>query len=313
MTTPSAPSFNSTEPRLIAIYGPTASGKSLVAEWLAGELDAQLIAVDACTVYRGFDIGTNKPSQPELYKLLSIKEPHEQYGVGEFIEAIMPLLGEYFARRRNVVLVGGTMYYLRALLDGFTKLYPEPNPELRENLNKIFAEKGIAALQRILYEKDPASVSRIDMQNPVRIIRAIERAESKAQPLSFTLPPFSVLKLGINPNPDRLKSQIERRTKQLLEKGWVEEVRALLDRGIEASSPAFRAIGYDTVAQYVWGNISYEQMEESIITETVRYAKRQRTWMRKERNLQVIEPEDSIDQLSETLKNTIFDLIGHNK
>ncbi|MER3495692.1 MAG: hypothetical protein C4320_02025, partial [Armatimonadota bacterium] len=217
--------------------------------------------------------GTGKPEHHDRYHLLDFKPPEEPYGAGEFVRLARVILEEAFPAGRSVVVVGGTGLYIRALFEEYADLSPLPPPELRAELTAL----PLCELVSRLREQAPDLAARTDLGNPVRVSRALERLA--APPVErFTLPPFRKLKIALDP-PD-LPERVRSRVRQMLDSGWREEVASLTDRGVSLDAPAFRAIGYRDVAT---GN--YGTLEEAVVSLTLRYAKRQRTWLRSEPNL----------------------------
>jgi tRNA dimethylallyltransferase len=266
-------------PKLIAIMGPTASGKSDVAEGIATELDTELISADAFQIYRGFDIGTNKPIAPEQYHLINIRDPHEGFGVGEFAIEASRILSEAHGRGKNVVIVGGTGFYIRALLEKFDNLLPEPSPDLRYKIGSLDLTDALRELDALAPE------AKVDRQNPVRVRRALERALTPGEPVRITYPPFEIKKFAISVETPTIDAKIRVRTLELLESGWISEVENLLNQGVTTDTPAFRAIGYSEVVQFLHGELTFDIMLKKIVLETRRYAKRQRAWLRSEPSL----------------------------
>ncbi len=259
--------------------GPTASGKSDLAEAIAGEWHALLVNADAFQAFRMFDIGTGKPKDRGRYELLDFKAPEENYGVGEFVRLTLPLLEGAFSSGRDVVLVGGTGFYIRALLESYDGLAPQPDPALRARLMSEERDLGLEALVARL----PSEVAaRTDLKNPVRVRRALERLEGPP-PEGFTLPPFRIAKLGLVPEDS--SERIERRVDEMLRAGWPEEVEGILRAGIPVEAPAFRAIGYREIATALQRGEPPQKVREVVTLETIRYAKRQRTWLRSEPRL----------------------------
>ena len=293
-------------PLLLGIMGPTASGKTDLAENLADELDAELINADAFQVYRGMDIGTAKPDDSGRYHLIDIKSPRDGFGVGEFVRLSYELLDKSFKQNHNVVVVGGTGLYIRALFEQYDDLAEAPDPELRQEIANLTLEVALEHLGRL----DPIAVQTIDIQNPIRVRRALERAHGPKQRFSANLPPFQKLKLGILPNVIKTESQIEVRTRLMVQNGWIDEVERLLANGFGPDDPGFRAIGYRAIARHVTGEIELEEAIATTIAETKRYAKRQRSWLRSEPNLGLLDP--SSDVLAQA-KSRIFELVARSE
>lgn len=271
------------DPWLIAVMGPTGSGKSELAEALADRLDAQLINADAFQVYRGLDIGTNKPAARERYALLDILDPTENFGVGEWVRLALPILERCFAEGRSVVAVGGTGLYIRALFEEYADMMGAPDPEVRRQVAAWREEEGLEGLLRRL---EPHGISEgLDPLNPVRVGRALERALAKSPGESFSLPPFIKKKFGIQVPVETLAKTIVARTGNFVQNGWVAEVGSLRRQGIGEDAPAMRAIGYRSLLQYLDGNVESEEVVAQIVRDTMQYAKRQRTWLRSEPDL----------------------------
>ena len=278
-------------PLLIAVMGATASGKTPLAERLAKALDAQLINADAFQVYRGLDIGTAKPTDKSKYHLLDIKHPTEEFGVGEFVGLAAQILSELFAKGRNAVVVGGTGLNIRALFQGYSEMRPLPDPELRQELTEIQSREGMEGLAKRLREADPAAASKVDLKNPARVRRALEKAIDPRPSIKLELPPFHKVKVALDPSAEALSQRIHQRVGAMVQNGWVEEVRRLMGEGIPKSAPGLRAIGYRALYGHLEGIMALDAALEGIRTETRQYAKRQRTWLRSEPNLRVLEGE----------------------
>jgi tRNA dimethylallyltransferase len=268
------------QPLLIAIMGPTASGKTPLAEALARELQAELINADAFQVYRGMDIGTAKPARKHLYKLLDLKDPPEPFGLGEWVSMAQAELDACYGLGRNVLVVGGTGLYIRALFEEYAALADAPDSELRARLNAT----DIDELRRTLRKDHPEIAAQTDLANPVRVRRAIERLQvPRSEPI--VLPPFKKMKLAVNPSAPDLESRIGRRIAEMVHNGWVQETEELRQRGFRRDDPGLRAIGYRTLWDHLERKISLEEAIATVIADTRRYAKRQRTWLRTEPNL----------------------------
>lgn len=288
--------MNESCPRLIAVMGTTASGKTVLAEALADRFDAQLINADAFQVYRGMDIGTAKPVQKERYSLLDLKDPDEGFGVGEWVLAARDVLTRLWSENRSAVIVGGTGLYVRALLQRYGALQPSPDPELRRRLEKQEAEQGLESLLSDLAKLDPEAAATVDPKNPVRVRRALERALTPSAPLSLDLPPFRVTKLAVQVPREVLNEKIAQRANDMVQNGWVQEVNDLRDNGFRPENPGFRALGYRQLFDYLDGKVGLQEAMATTIAATRQYAKRQRTWLRSEPELAMLpeEPEPEI-------------------
>jgi len=253
-----------------------------LAERLAERLDAVPISADAFQIYRGLDIGTAKPDDAERYRLLDIKEPHEDFGVGEWVGLACAELRSLWKERRSAILVGGTGLYCRALLEGYTALMPPPGEGLREVLRHREEVEGAKSIQEELRRLAPEVADRTDMRNPVRVKRALERVHTKGEPIRFKLPPYRRLKVRLDPPVEELNARIADRVLKMMHNGWVQEVARLRGCGVARSAPSMRAIGYGALWDHLDGRATLEESIDRIIAETRRYAKRQRTWLRKE-------------------------------
>ena len=286
-------------PPAIFIMGPTASGKTGLALELARHFPCEIISVDSALVYRGMDIGTAKPSTEELaavpHHLIDVIDPAESYSAARFREDALRLMGEITGRGKLPLLVGGTMLYYRALEQGLSDL-PEADVRLRKALEEQMETQGLEALHQRLKEVDPESASRIKPTDPQRILRALEVYELTGSPLSEHYAkqerdplPYRVLRIALIPS-DRglLHQRIEKRFDQMLQQGFVDEVRHLYTRGdLDDTMPAIRAVGYRQVWQYLEGEWDYDTMRHKGIVATRQLAKRQLTWLRSMEGLEI--------------------------
>lgn len=270
-------------PRLVAVMGPTASGKSALAEGLADLWGAVLINADAFQAYRGLDIGTAKPDRRDRYQLLDVKDPTETYGAGEFVDRAYPILVEAFGQGRHVVVVGGTGLYLRALFEEYDTMAEAPDPVVRARLNHLHETAGLAPLVEELVARAPEVAAALDLRNPARVKRALERLDLPRTE-GKRLPPFRKGKFVIVTEPAQLNEQIAYRAQKMVQNGWLEEVRRLKNAGLSVDAPGLRAIGYREWYRVLNGELSRDDAMANVVLETRRYAKRQRTWLRSEPN-----------------------------
>ena len=286
---PQEPRSESREPLMIAVMGETSSGKTALAEELAEDLHAQLINADTFQSYRGMDIGTAKSENKDKYELIDIKDPDEQFGVGEWVQLAAHVLKPLHTLKRSAVVVGGSGLNIRALFEGYDAMASAPDPELREALNNRFVQEGLASLVAELLEKDPAAANAVDLKNPVRVTRALERVLSPNPPIRFEIPPFRKVKFAIRHSVETINKRIHDRTEQMIQNGWINEEDALRERGYGPNAPGFRAHGYRELWRVLEGQLGLEDAVESIISQVRRYAKRQRTWLKTEPGLIVLE------------------------
>lgn len=278
--------------------GPTASGKSALAEAIASTLDAQLVNADAFQVYRGLDIGTAKPTDKGRYELVDILEPTESFGLGAFIARAMAVLEDCYKVGKSVVVVGGTGLYIRGLFEEYASMGAKPDLSVRSRYEQMEFELGIEALAQLLKSRSPEVAESTDLRNPVRVRRALERLDSPPS-IPHRLPGFTKRKLAINPPTEILDGRIRRRVLAMLEQGWVDEVQRQVLRGIPLDAPGMRAIGYREIATRLTEGTPLEGLEEELTLRTRQYAKRQRTWLRSEPNLYQLRSEDSEAQYDE--------------
>lgn len=278
--------------------GPTGSGKTELAERIADLTGAQLINADAFQIYRGLTIGTAKPDDPSRYLLVDVLAPQEPFGVGEFVTQASEHLAQIYEQGRSAILVGGTGLYVRALFEEYADMAPLPDPDLRSRLEAALASGGVDTLFQELERLDPNAAKVVDRYNPVRVRRAIERHYSPNR-LEFSLPPFRKFKVSLAPPIDVLHGYIERRLDRMLSKGWDTEVEHLRSAGVTLSAPAMRAIGYATIWRYLDGEIELEEARERILIEMKQYAKRQRTWLRREPSLRQLAHKEPARDLAE--------------
>jgi len=290
------------EPALVVVLGPTAVGKSRVAVDLALRLGGEVISGDSIQVYRGFDIGTDKPG-PEArrgvpHHLIDIVESEVQYTATDFVRDALAAARAIAARGRLPIVAGGTGLYLKALLEG---LFPDPgrDPEVRAALEAEARAKGLEALFRRLETADPEYARKIRGRDRVRIIRALEVLETTGRPISDhfreTRSPVegrTVIRTGLSLEREELRRRIEERVERMYARGLIEEVRSLLTRGIPESAPPFRALGYNHVLRLLRGELSREEAVALTKTETRQYAKRQMTWFRKMAGVAWFSPDD---------------------
>ncbi len=272
-------------PFLIAIMGPTGAGKTHVAEKLADSIGAELLNADAFQIYRGFDIGTSKPKDAGRYHLINIRGPKESFGAGEFCSLSMQILESAFERGRDVVVVGGTGFYVRALFEEYENMKSEPDPALRQMLMKQEREKGVEFMAAELIRLQPDAAEMVDAKNPVRVRRALERALTLAGTIEVKLPAFKKAKFVLNWNTEQLDARLSRRVDEMFDEGWSAEVAGLLEAGVTKDVPAMRAIGYHNIIELLEGKVAESEARAQITLNTRQYAKRQRTWLRSEPNV----------------------------
>jgi tRNA dimethylallyltransferase len=289
-------------PNLIIVLGPTGVGKSRTAVDLALRFRGEIINADSIQVYRGFDIGTDKPTAADRnrvpHHLIDAVEPERQFTAADFVREALRAAGEMSGRGRLPFVVGGTGLYLKALVDG---LFPGPgrDPALRAELEAEAREKGLDALFRRLEAADAVYARKIRSRDRVRIIRALEVYTLTRRPLSDhflrTESPTAgsnVVKLGLELDRETLYRRIEDRVERMFARGLLDEVRELLGRGVNEDAPPFKALGYRHALACLRGGLSVEEAKALTKTDTRRYAKRQLTWFRKMAGVAWFSPHD---------------------
>jgi tRNA dimethylallyltransferase len=278
------------EPPLVAVVGPTASGKSALALRLARACGGEIVSCDSQQVYRGLDIGTAKPSPAERrevpHHLLDVVEPDQPFSAAEYARLARAALDGIRGRGRLPVVAGGTGLYLRALLSGLFE-GPARDPRLRERLAATAARFGDGRLHRLLRRVDPAAAARIEPRDRVRVVRALEVFKATGRPISgeqergaLPLEGFRVLVLGLRPERGALRRAVLARTRAMMEGGLVDEASRLLERGLSPQLRALQSIGYRQAVAVARGELAPAEAEASIVRETMRLAKRQLTWFR---------------------------------
>ncbi len=277
---------------LIALVGPTASGKSALAMALAKRFPIEIVNYDSIQVYKLFDIGSDKPSPEDRarvpHHLIDLLDPQETFTAGEFARRARSILNEIQGRRHLPMLVGGTGLYLRALIDGLFE-GPRRNEAVRQRLRERAERRGVPYLHRVLARWDPAAASRIAPQDGHRLIRALEIFLSTRRTQSeFFLQPrqalggYSVLKIGLNPPRKELYTRINNRVSEMFCRGLLEEARSILYGGVVSSVKPFQSLGYKQALEMIDGQVDEAQAVEETQRATRRYAKRQMTWFRKD-------------------------------
>ena len=287
---------------LVVVLGPTAVGKSRVAVDLALRFGGEVVSGDSIQVYRGFDIGADKPG-PEArrgvpHHLIDIAGPEAQYTAADFVRDALAAARDIAGRGRLPIVAGGTGLYLKALVDG---LFPGPGRDMarRAVLEDEAREKGLDALFRRLEAADPAYARTIRGRDKVRIIRALEVLEATGRPMSEhfreTRSPVegrTLVRIGLALDRQALCRRIEDRVDRMFARGLVEEVQGLLARGVPASAAPFRALGYRQVVRYLAGEIGLDESVSLTKIATRQYAKRQMTWFRKMAGVAWFSPDD---------------------
>lgn len=276
---------------VIAVVGPTCSGKTGVGIALSRLVDGEIVSADSRQIYRLIDIGTAKPTPDELrqvtHHLVDIVSLDEDISAGTFSRLARETIGEIFSRNRVPLLVGGSGLYVRSVIDGLFDA-PEIDDETREGLRKRLKSEGAERLLEELKRLDPVAAKGLLPQNYKRILRALEVYYVSGKPISVlraerTSPPdFNVLQFGLVLERKELYRRIENRVDSMMDAGLVDEVKELLRRGFDPNLNSLQTVGYKEAIGYIQGRIRFEEMVALIKMNTRRYAKRQLTWFRKD-------------------------------
>ena len=291
-------------PPLLIILGPTASGKSAIAHQIARSRNGEIVSADAFAVYRGFDIGTAKPSAEQRaevpYHLVDVADWREHYSAGRWAREARTVIAEISRRGRLPVVCGGSGFYLEALLEGLPP-GEAADPDLRARLAQ-WARDRPAEAHRFLQVNDPAAARRIPPANLRYILRALEillstgvRASERPRPGGGWLARWRVIKIGLKPSPEDLYATIRERVARMMNADWAREVRRLLEEGAPLASNAFQAIGYREIAEWVEGRTDRATAEERIVAATGQLAKKQRTWFARERDVEWVNPAEALE------------------
>ena len=295
------------KPKLVIITGPTAAGKTELSIGLAKKLNGEIISADSMQVYKGMDIGTAKIKEAEMqgivHHLIDVFEPEHGMNVAEFKSLAKAAIEDIHSRGKLPILVGGTGFYIRAVLYD-TEFEAEETNSFREELSQLAeTAEGREKLFAMLHEEDPEAAENIHPNNIKRVIRALEfkhntggkisehnvTEKQKESPYDFT---YFVLTM----NRDKLYARIEKRIDIMLEEGLVDEVKGLIERGLTEDHVSMQAIGYKEIYQYLVGRMSLPEAVELLKKNTRHFAKRQLTWFRHEREVTWVDKDEYKDE-----------------
>ena len=290
MTLPATVTLPAAVP-LLAIVGPTASGKSALAVAVAEQRDGEIVGTDSMQVYRGMIIGTAAPTAEDRsrapHHMVEVWDPDHLVTVAEFQAHAREAIDEIHERGRLPVVVGGSSLYVSAVLDDLR--FPGTDPAIRADLEAELAELGSDAMHRRLADVDPAAAKEILPSNGRRIVRALEVIAMTGQPFAARLPaPVEVypsIRVGLDIERSRLDERIAERVERMWEEGFVDEVRGLASRGLSATPTASRALGYQQVLACLAGDLTEAQAREETIVATRKFARRQQRWFRRDERI----------------------------
>ena len=284
--------------KLIVIAGPTAVGKTAVAIKLAQQLKTEIISADSRQFYREMTIGTAKPDAEELeqakHHFIGSHSITENFTVGDFEKEALQLVNELFKKHDQIIMAGGSGLFIQAVTQGFDEL-PTVEPDIRQLLNQELAKKGILHLQVRLKEVDPDYYNQVDLNNPQRLIRALEVFEATGKPFSsyrkaaINTRPFESIKIALNLPREQLYDRINKRVDIMIGQGLIEEVRSLMPyRHLNA----LNTVGYSELFDYLDGKTDLNTAVNLIKQNTRHFAKRQLTWFRKDKVMKWMTPDD---------------------
>lgn len=292
-------------PRVIAIMGPTAVGKTWLVSQLTKDLGGEIVNADSVQIYRFMDIGTAKPTMADraevAHHLVDIVDPDHDFDASRYSQLAREVIANLARQGKPAIVVGGTGLYLKAIFHG---LFPgAPSDQLvRQRLRREAEKKGGAELYRRLQRIDPITAQRVHPHDLFRIIRALEVWECKGQPISalqsdhnFKDRPFLPLKIGLRRPRPELYERINRRVEEMMAQGLLEEVRALLSRGYGPNLKSLQALGYRHMVQHLINGVDISEAVRTMKRDTRRYAKRQMTWFRRDQEINWFHPQQMED------------------
>lgn len=279
---------------VIAIVGPTASGKSALAVEIGRKIGGEIISADSRQVYRGLDLGAGKITKKEAkgvpHHLLDVADPRKQFSAARYKKLAEAAVRKIIQNGKVPILCGGTGFYIDTLLGAIAIPEVSPNARLRKKLATYSTDK----LYALLKKRDPRRAASIDRHNPVRLIRAIEIAEAlgRVPPQSKRISPYNILWIGLSLPFTKLEKKIEKRLKDRLEHGMLSEAKRLHRQRLSWKRMEALGLEYRYQALYLQGKISREEMEKRILTESTHYAKRQMRWWKRNKEIRWFDPKE---------------------
>ncbi len=292
---------------LVVILGPTASGKTSLSLRLASQFMSEIISSDSRQFFRGMNIGTAKPSEKELnsvpHHFVDTLDVNDEYNVGMFEKDALTLLGKLFKKHPLVFMCGGSGLYINAVCNGFDAL-PTADPEVREKLEGILEREGVRGLAELLKKLDPDWHTKADLSNPHRLIRAIEVCMITGKPYSSfrkgkkVVRDFNIIKIGLDLDRELLYERINKRVDSMMLEGLLKEAKNFFH---QRELNSLQTVGYQELFAYLEGKHKLEEAIELIRRNTRRYAKRQLTWFRKDKDIRWFRPEDE-EEIIQTIR-----------
>ncbi|NOZ85011.1 MAG: tRNA (adenosine(37)-N6)-dimethylallyltransferase MiaA [Deltaproteobacteria bacterium] len=300
------------EKKLVAIVGPTGSGKTGLALELAPRLDGEIVCLDSAQVYSGLDIGTAKPTKAERsmvpHHLFDVIDPEEHMDAAKYVKMADRVLADISRRKKKPFLVGGTGLWLRSLVHGLFEA-PPIDSALRARLDAELCRSGVDVMHDRLAKVDPVSAARIGSGDRQRVLRALEYYYQTGEPISraqsrheFKSKRYECLTYFLDRPRDELKERLKERLESMLRDGWVEEVEKLLASGVPRDAQAFKAHGYRHIIKVVNGKLALEEARELILREHWAYTKRSRTWYKKVAGIRKLVPPLKVDEIFDEIE-----------
>lgn len=273
---------------LLVILGPTAVGKTSLGIRLAQQLDGEIISADSRQVYRYMDIGTAKPTPGQLatvpHHLIDVVDPDEQLSLAQFQERAYAVINDLHARGKLPLLVGGTGLYITAVIEGWSIPEVAPNPELRAELEAVVTDAGVAALYERLRALDPVAAEKVDANNPRRVIRALEIRLETGETMDYEArkqpPPYHIMQYGLTMDRAALRERADHRLDDMMARGFLDEVRALLTRGYDRNLPSMSGLGYRQLAAHLVDAVPLDEALRLTRKATHAFIRRQYGWFR---------------------------------
>ncbi|MBW8199384.1 tRNA (adenosine(37)-N6)-dimethylallyltransferase MiaA [Flagellimonas abyssi] len=301
---------------LLAVVGPTGIGKTALGIQLAKHFNTEIVSADSRQFFKEMEIGTAVPSKEELeqasHHFIQHKSIFEPYSVGDFEKEALFLLEDLFQKKDVVVMVGGSGLYVDAVISGLDE-FPEVDPEIRSKLNQRLEDEGLQSLQKELKQKDPEYYKSVDLENPHRLIRALEVCQASGKPFSSFLDkpraarPFKSFYIGIDAPRETIYERINTRVDLMMEAGLLREAENLY---ANKDLNALQTVGYKELFEYIEGNCTLEFAISEIKKNTRRFAKRQLTWLRKNETILWVpynaEPEEVLRMVTDRLKTNLY-------
>lgn len=293
---------------LLVVLGPTASGKTAFSLKLALEVDGEIISTDSRQIYRYMDLGTDKIS-PKIrekvpHHMIDIRDPDESYSLADFQREAKRVIADIHRRNKVPMLVGGTGLYISSIVNNYQMPDAPPDQQIRAELERELEQEGAEALHKMLEELDPLAASKIHPNNHRYLIRALEinltTQKTTDEQKQTSACPYEVFQIGINWPNEVLFDRIDRRVKEQVENGLVEETQKLYER-YDKKLPSMTGLGYKQIIQYLDGDLTLEEATDLICKETREYARRQRTWFKRDQSIYWVEGEQLAREITKGL------------